>query len=268
MRIGINCGHTVSGTVGSGAVGILNESDETRAVGYSLMEKLKSRGNTVVDCTDDYSSTVSENLRKICEKANAQPLDMFLSIHFNSGGGKGAEACTYGGRNVTGAGAMLNALKSLGFVDRGIKDRSGLYVLRHTIAPACLLEVCFVDTPQDADLYQKLGAEKIAEAICEAISGENSEEGEELTMSQYEELKSVINNLSEEVNRLSDSINKLENPMIYNYIDDNMPEWARPTIKKLVDKGLLKGDDNGELKLSDNMLRILVINDRVGMYGE
>lgn len=267
MRIGINCGHTVSGTVGSGAVGILNESNETRAVGYSLMEKLKARGNIVVDCTDDRSSTVSENLRKICEKANAQPLDMFLSIHFNSGGGKGAEACTYGGRDVAGAGRMLNSLKSLGFTDRGIKDRSGLYVIRHTVAPACLLEVCFVDTQYDAGLYQKLGAEKIAEALCEALSGESPEESEELTMTQYDELKEMIDNLSENINRLSDSLNKLSNPMIYNYIDDNMPEWARPTIQKLVDKGFLKGENEG-LGLNDEMLRMFVVNDRAGMYGE
>lgn len=267
MRIGINCGHTVSGTVGSGAVGILNESNETRAVGYSLIKKLKARGNTVIDCTDDLSDTVSENLRKICEKANAQPLDMFLSIHFNSGGGKGAEACTYGGRDVAGAGRMLNSLKSLGFADRGIKDRSGLYVIRHTIAPACLLEVCFVDTPYDAELYQKLGAEKVAEALCKALSGENPEESEELTMSQYDELKEMIKNLSENVDRLSDNLNSLSNPMIYNYIDDNMPKWARPTIQKLVNKGFLKGE-NGELRLNDEMLRMFVVNDRAGMYGE
>ena len=89
MIVGINCGHTVSGTVGSGAVGFLNESNETRRVGYKVMEYLRAKGVTVVDCTDDYSSTVSENLKKIVDKANAQPLDLFVSIHFNSGGGRG-----------------------------------------------------------------------------------------------------------------------------------------------------------------------------------
>ena len=74
MIVGINCGHTVSGTVGSGAVGFLNESNETRRVGYKVMEYLRAKGVTVVDCTDDYSSTVSENLKKIVDKANAQPL--------------------------------------------------------------------------------------------------------------------------------------------------------------------------------------------------
>ena len=54
--------------------------------------------------------------------------------------------------------------------------------------------------------------------------------------------------------------------MIYNYIDKNMPEWARPTIQKLVDKGLLKGDENGELGLNDTMLKIFAVNDRAGLY--
>jgi len=54
--------------------------------------------------------------------------------------------------------------------------------------------------------------------------------------------------------------------MIYNYIDDNMPDWARNTVKKLVEKGYLKGNENGELGLNDTMLKLLVINDRAGLY--
>ena len=62
--------------------------------------------------------------------------------------------------------------------------------------------------------------------------------------------------------------NEEENEMIYNYIDGNMPEWARPTIQKLVNKGLLRGNENGELGLNDTMLKIFVVNDRAGIYGE
>ena len=62
MVIGINCGHTVSGQPGCGAMGYLNESNETRAVGYELMRLLRAAGHTVVDCTDDYASSTSENL--------------------------------------------------------------------------------------------------------------------------------------------------------------------------------------------------------------
>lgn len=46
---------------------------------------------------------------------------------------------------------------------------------------------------------------------------------------------------------------------------DAVPEWARPTVQKLIDKGVLNG--NGEsLDLSLDMLRVFVINDRAGLY--
>lgn len=69
----------------------------------------------------------------------------------------------------------------------------------------------------------------------------------------------------DELKKLEERVKKLETPMIYNYIDKNMPAWARPTIQKLVDKGFLQGDENG-LGLTDELLRILVINDRAGLY--
>ena len=47
MKIGVNCGHTVSGQPGCGAVGFINESDETRKVGYKLMEYLKRSNNVL-----------------------------------------------------------------------------------------------------------------------------------------------------------------------------------------------------------------------------
>lgn len=54
--------------------------------------------------------------------------------------------------------------------------------------------------------------------------------------------------------------------MVYNTVD-SVPEWARPTVQKLVDKGYLKGDGENELDLNDTMLRLLVINDRAGLYN-
>lgn len=51
----------------------------------------------------------------------------------------------------------------------------------------------------------------------------------------------------------------------YKYYDD-MPDWAQPTVKKLVDKGYLKGEGNGVLSLSEDTLKVLVINDRAGLY--
>ena len=37
---------------------------------------------------------------------------------------------------------------------------------------------------------------------------------------------------------------------------------------KLVDKEILKGDSEGKLNLTEEMVRLFVINDRVGVYGE
>lgn len=54
----------------------------------------------------------------------------------------------------------------------------------------------------------------------------------------------------------------------YNTIDEIREDcpWAVDTVTKLLDKGYLAGDGTG-LDLSRDMLRLLVINDRAGLYG-
>ena len=77
--------------------------------------------------------------------------------------------------------------------------------------------------------------------------------GSDLTMSQYEELKKEIQALKEKQEK------------VYHYTTE-VPEWGRPTIQKLLDKGLYKGASESDLNLHDNLLRTLVINDRAGLY--
>lgn len=55
--------------------------------------------------------------------------------------------------------------------------------------------------------------------------------------------------------------------MRYRYYDD-VPDWAKPTISKLVKKGYLKGEGSGVLDLSEDAVKLLVINDRAGLYGD
>lgn len=76
---------------------------------------------------------------------------------------------------------------------------------------------------------------------------------------EYEELKAKIAELKA-------AVDELKGKMIYNYVDKNIPSWARPTIRKMMDKGFLKGDENGCLSLTDELLRVFVINDRAGVY--
>lgn len=167
MLVGINCGHTKIGP-GSGAVGEISESKETRNVGYKVIDKLKKRGANAINCTVDKASSQSECLRLITAQANRQDLDYFISIHFNAGRGKGVEVYTYKGRQFQDALDVCNNVSKLGFVNRGVKNGTGLYVVGKTKAKSMLIEVCFVDS-NDANLYLKLGADKIASAIADAI---------------------------------------------------------------------------------------------------
>ena len=50
----------------------------------------------------------------------------------------------------------------------------------------------------------------------------------------------------------------------YNSISE-VPDWGKATVQKLITAGALKGGDTG-LNLSDDMLRIFVIHDRMGLY--
>lgn len=90
MKIGIDMGHAVSAS-DYGAVGILKESVCTREIGKHLKDFLCSLGHIVVDCTIDYANSINESLTRRVNIANSYNLDLFISIHLNSGGGHGAE---------------------------------------------------------------------------------------------------------------------------------------------------------------------------------
>ena len=69
-------------------------------------------------------------------------------------------------------------------------------------------------------------------------------------------------------NNLEKRIAALEGNGRYNYIDQNLPAWAQETVRKLCRRGVLSGNEQGELNLSEDMLRILVLHDRLGLYEE
>ena len=53
---------------------------------------------------------------------------------------------------------------------------------------------------------------------------------------------------------------KDRNP-VYKTVAD-VPDWGRPTVQKLIGDGILKGDNNGNINVSEEMLRVLVILQR------
>jgi len=65
-------------------------------------------------------------------------------------------------------------ISELGFKDRGIKERNGLYVLKYTNAPAVLVELEFISNPEKEAMlknpeYQQKYAEAIARGIMKTI---------------------------------------------------------------------------------------------------
>lgn len=179
MRINIHAGHNPDGKVACGAVGLIKESTENRAVKDKVIAKLKSLGHTVYDCTVEDGKNQSDVLRKIVAKCNAHDVDLDVSIHFNSGASDrngngqttGTEVFIYSSNSGAKVYAdnICKAISALGFKNRGVKVNSGLYVLKNTKADALLIECCFVD---DADDVKKYDAESMATAIVKGITGQ------------------------------------------------------------------------------------------------
>ena len=76
-----------------------------------------------------------------------------------------------------------------------------------------------------------------------------NEEG--LTVSQYEELLSKINELD---NKKAD-----KSEMIYDCIDHNMPEWAHKPVQWCLDNGIVSGTDDAHLDLNNTKLWVCVV---------
>lgn len=168
MKICLNAGHTVSGA-GYGAVGLLKESEETRKVVSAVKRYLEMKGHTVIIDNVDRVKTQSMYLYQVAKKANYSDAELFVSIHFNSGGGRGCEAYTWRGKHIASADGVCEELHKIGFKNRGVKDGSGLYVIGATKMNALLVEVCFVDSRTDVELYKKHGVNVIAQAITRGI---------------------------------------------------------------------------------------------------
>lgn len=169
MKFNIHGGHNFHAP---GASGQFSETAEDRKVKDLVIKLLRAQGHTVYDCTDEDGQTSSANLRNIVQKCNRHLVDLDISIHFNAYNGQahGTEVLVYSETSSARqtAGRICSKIAGLGFTNRGIKYRPGLYVLRHTDSPALLIECCFCDSRQDAKIYDR---DKMARAIVEGILG-------------------------------------------------------------------------------------------------
>lgn len=95
---------------------------------------------------------------------------------------------------------------------------------------------------------------------------------EDLTMEQYNELKSLIEKQAAEIADLKNInkqlVNVVQTTMVYDYIDENMPDWARAAVQAAMSCGAIKGDENGKLGLAYKDLRAICREYRCGMYNK
>jgi N-acetylmuramoyl-L-alanine amidase len=145
VKVWIDAGHGAqdSGACGNG----LKEKDIVVEIARQLNKILEYGAETALSRQDDSFLTLSERAKR----ANAWGADVFVSIHCNSGGGKGFETfrfTTSDAKTIALQNVMHDALMSLyrqhGIVDRG-KKSANYAVLRETRMPAVLTENLFMD---------------------------------------------------------------------------------------------------------------------------
>jgi N-acetylmuramoyl-L-alanine amidase len=151
----------------------LYENEVALAVGELVQKYLIKAG-----C--DVELLQSESLSDICEAANSWCADLFVSIHCNAFNeiANGVETLTYPS-DIEGyhlaeciQNQILGTFEDL--TDRGLKARTDLAVLNGTDMPAVLVEMAFIDNPDDAILLrdrQDDFARAIARGVTDYLSG-------------------------------------------------------------------------------------------------
>lgn len=67
------------------------------------------------------------------------------------------------------------------------------------------------------------------------------------------------------ISKYADVKEEDEHMTTYKTLND-VPAWGKQTIEKLINKNALRGDENGNLNITNDLLRTLVIHDRLGLY--
>ena len=168
-QINISSGHSVNC---QGAVDIINEVTEAKKVVDRVCDIIKASGKACYKYHDTSSSS-SQNLVNIVNWHNGFKDGVDVSIHFNAythtNKAMGTEVCHYS-QSALAKEVSKNIANAGGFIDRGAKQRTGLYFLKHTNKPAILIEVCFVDSVADVNLY-RANFERICQAIAKTLIG-------------------------------------------------------------------------------------------------
>lgn len=177
MKYTIHAGHAKQGNRFSGASGIVQESIENRKIKNAVIKYLQQAGQEAADCTVDSGSSQSAIITAIKKKINAcDGTTANISIHLNcfNGKAKGTECEIYPDSKSAKKMAenICDKIASLGFSNRGVKERNDLGILKGITNGGIniLIEAFFCDNAEDVKCYHKNGgADTLGKVIAEAI---------------------------------------------------------------------------------------------------
>ena len=147
------------------------EKDDTLKLTLAVGEQLQNAGIDVeyTRTTDIYESPYQKAL-----EANEAEVDFFISFHRNSSEQperySGVECLLYdlSGEKYRMAENINAQLETAGFVNLGIKARPNLVVLRKTKMPAVLVEMGFINSRTDNQLFDR-NFDDIVNAVSSAV---------------------------------------------------------------------------------------------------
>lgn len=168
MRIGLRAGHSPNCL---GAMGIVNEHEQMSLFYKEIKVVLEKYGHTIIDCNST-GSTAGAELSEGAAKANANNIELFISLHMNAsnGLGHGTEALVSSQNSsaFTYAQNLCTNFGALGFTNRGVKFKQ-LYEMNNIKAANIIFETCFCDNSQDIEIYNKYSWEELVYRFCNAI---------------------------------------------------------------------------------------------------
>lgn len=159
-----------------------HSNTDTGAVSkYAVERKLNVRvRNAMVKCLEDnYICEVRWNdgnlkdIKKITDAANKWGADLYVSIHFNSGGGDGWEGLLYNldAKHKACGKIFEKHVKAIGQNSRGLKARPDLKNLSLTNMMAILNECAFIDNWKDIkDWNEDAELKKMGQALAKATA--------------------------------------------------------------------------------------------------
>ncbi|HSH52944.1 MAG TPA: N-acetylmuramoyl-L-alanine amidase, partial [Bacteroidales bacterium] len=174
------------------------EHEEARKVVTSVIQKLQSVGQRVVNTTCDCHGTQGSILKHQADLSNAQNRNgrLDVSVHFNSfnGNANGVEVLYFDQQGL--ASKMSEAIaKAGGFNNRGAKQRTDLYFLKNTDAPAILIEVCFIDNANDMEKY-RTNFDTIVNSIVNILTGKQVTSNQPINQKQEVKSQPQVSNNS------------------------------------------------------------------------